>query len=968
MYRAAPLVVFLIFLTAACAERREGNIVVQRGRLDLEPRQIDFGSVLLGDRVTEQIRIENGGGDVLSICLPRIVEEGCPAASGVVPREASFEWPLRDMRWSLGVAESAQFTIGFAPQRAGPFVTALELAHDGADGPVATITLTGEGILPDVAFSTDALDFGSVPLGTTALRSFEIENRTDPPVAVTVEIVTTGTDAFNLAGDPVVTVLPGDTASVPVELSLEEERFFQGKLTLTYCPQCRHEISLGGLGVAPRIAVAPTELVFPPHDSTVAEVAGLEIRSTGSSTLTVTGLVVSTDVAAEFNVTARLPLVLPPGSTATVAVAHRGRVPGIDVGSLTVLSDAWMQPETPVSLVAESHGPNIQIEPRSVDFGVVVPQTSLDRTVLVRNIGDRPLSVSGAQISPPGRISADFGALPATVEPNEALPLTINFAPDDFVRFDATLVVASDDADEPTVSVPLTGLGGDPDACALSPTPASVVIGRRERGVWARHRVLLTNYGPTDCNVSQAVLSGDAAITIAAGTPAQLVVPGNGVASIPIELFTPSYGLVSASLSVTSDDPNQAVATVPISAEAAPEGIRFAPTHVDFGKANPNCRSRQRSVFIHNDTAAGIDVEAVSMNPATPAAFELTPVNVPTTIAPGAAFEIPMRYRPTDTGTGYGLLDVRVNGVDSSIPLRGEGVAGTDLTESFQQRVAATTDVLFVVNNDNQTGNERDDLAAAFPSFLAFAQAEGVDYRIATTSMDLRGNGEQGRFLREQPQQEAIHTPQSVDAAGAFASNVDENGGGNAEGMRAAFLALSDPLLVTDNTGFSRPDALLTVIYVSDEDDESDGDRAAYHRHLEKIVAAKGGRFQALGVVGTEPGVCFSQFGRAEYAPVLIAAIDETGGIAVDMCEDQSQTIPALAPYAFGRTRRFGLTGAPVAPSIQVTVDGSAVPRTDAQGVVQWSYSSQVGAVLFSEPATPPLGANVEITYSLECL
>lgn len=964
----AALIAVLSLAAAGCAGEPDGSIVVREGEVRLEPTEIDFGEVLLGDRVTAKVQLENTGGDVLSLCLPRIVEDGCPAASGIQPPERSFEWPLRDMRWALGVAEASRFTVGFAPVRAGPFAATLELAHDGAGGPVSTIALTGVGILPEIGFSAEALAFGASPLGATETRSFTVENRTDPPVAVTLEIVVTGTEAFDLAGEPTVTVLPAETKTIDVEFTPGRERFFQGELTLTYCPQCRHTISLEGAGVAPRIAVAPAELSFPSHDSTVVEVADLEIRSIGSSTLTVTGLVISDEVASEFGVTAALPLTLPPGSSATVPVEHRGRVPGIDVGSLTVSSNAWMQPETEVSLVAESYGPNIEIEPRSVDFGVVLPSTGVDRTVLIRNTGDRPLTVSGAQISPPGSFSGAFPALPANVAANDTLPLTIHFAPEDLIRYDATLVVASDDADQPTVSVSLTGLGGDPNACALSPTPPAVPAGLRERGVWARHRVLLTNYGPNDCNVSSAVLTGDGAFTIAAGAPAQFVVPGNGVAAVPIELSVPAYGPITASLAVTSDDPNQAVATIPLSAEASSGGVRMAPTYVDFGRVNPTCRSRQQSVFIHNDSAAGVTLEAVAMNPATPATFELTPVGVPATIAPGASLAIPMRYRPTAAGVEYGLLDVRVDGIDSTIPLRGEGVTAADLTETFQQALAPASDVLFVVNNSNQTSAERDDLIAAFPSLLTFAQAEGVDFRIATTSMDLRGSGEQGRFLREAPQQEAIHTSQSVDPAGAFSSNVGANGGGNAEGMRAAFLALSDPLLNTDNAGFSRPDSLLTVIYFSHEDDESAGDRRAYERQMEKLVAARGGRFQALGIVGTEPGQCFSSFGRASYAPTFLAAVERTGGIAVSMCEDQSQTIPALAPYVFGRTRRFDLTGAPVTTAIQVTVDGTAVPRTDAQGAVQWAYSSETGAVLFSPAATPPIGANVSITYSLECL
>jgi hypothetical protein len=155
---------------------------------------------------------------------------------------------------------------------------------------------------------------------------------------------------------------------------------------------------------------------------------------------------------------------------------------------------------------------------------------------------------------------------------------------------------------------------------------------------------------------------------------------------------------------------------------------------------------------------------------------------------------------------------------------------------------------------------------------------------------------------------------------------------------------------------------------VTDEDDQSAGDLLAYERHLANLKAARGGRFQAVSIVDSDPQDCNSTFGSGEYSPTYLAMVDRTGGINSSFCLDWNLSVAAIAPYAFGQTRRFPARGAPVSTSIEVRVDNVVVPRTDGAGIVQWTYSDQSGAVLFSPAAAPAIGAEVRITYALECL
>jgi hypothetical protein len=662
-----------------------------------------------------------------------------------------------------------------------------------------------------------------------------------------------------------------------------------------------------------------------------------------------------------------LPLVLPPGTSATVDVEHLGRVPGIDVATLVVLSDAWMQPEITLSMLAESTGPNIEVVPAALDFGAVRPTATAQRALVVQNSGNRPLTVSGIQISPAGDLNVSPPVLPAVLAPSERMIVPVTFSPLVAGSYQAMLLITSDDADQNSLLVPVSGVGGDPTGCSLSAAPSAIDLGMRERGVTTQHRVELRNVGLQECTLSNAVLTGDAGFSLVAGLPAQLEVEPGESAAIPFELTPGAYGTFQAVLEVTTDDPTQPTATVPISAESRASAVRIAPMSIDFGPVNPSCRSRERSVYVHT-LAAGATVNAVSLDASSSAEFELGALTLPAALNADNSFRVPLYYRPSAEGEDFGILHVTVDGVRSSLPLYGRGTTDNDIDERFTQTFEPRSDVLFVVNNTNSTSAERQRLAAAIPAFFTYGQAQGIDFRVAMVSMEIGFGNDRGRFLAEAPQSEKVITPQSVDPIGAFDSNVTSNGGGNTGGIQSAFLGLSDPLLNVDNSGFLRPDGLLSLIFVSDEDDQSLGDLAAYERHLADLKAARGGRFQAMAIVGTIAGNCNSTFGNADYGPTYLAMVERTGGVSASFCQDWGASVAAIAPYAFGRTRRFDVAGAPVSTSIEVRIDNNPIPRTDAQGGLQWTYSDQSGAVIFSETAAPDFGAQVRVTYALECL
>lgn len=107
---------------------------------------------------------------------------------------------------------------------------------------------------------------------------------------------------------------------------------------------------------------------------------------------------------------------------------------------------------------------DIQANPDDVTFGRVEQNGDLGQVVLVSNVGDDVLTVTNAWIEPADAPYRIDGVLPSSAAPwklrkGEWKPLDVHFAPHTVGVFAATLVIESDDVDEPQLQVPLGGDG-----------------------------------------------------------------------------------------------------------------------------------------------------------------------------------------------------------------------------------------------------------------------------------------------------------------------------------------------------------------------------------------------------------------------------------------------------------------------------------------------------------------------------
>jgi hypothetical protein len=224
------------------------------------------------------------------------------------------------------------------------------------------------------------------------------------------------------------------------------------------------------------IEVMPTSLNFENVIIGGSRSLALTVRNTGTSPLTVSAI----SSNAQFSVVSpTTSFTVSAGGQQTVTVQFTPSAVGAQTATLTITSNAASTPTVTVSLTGNGvapAAPNIDVMPTSLDFGSVTVGQSRDLTLMIRNLGSAGLAVNAITNSnAPFKVAAP--PTPFTVPAGDTITFTVRFAPTAASAQSGILSIASNDPDEATVMVPLTGTGSSSGATlTVSRTPGAAVF------------------------------------------------------------------------------------------------------------------------------------------------------------------------------------------------------------------------------------------------------------------------------------------------------------------------------------------------------------------------------------------------------------------------------------------------------------------------------------------------------------
>lgn len=292
---------------------------------------------------------------------------------------------------------------------------------------------------------------------------------------------------------------------------------------------------------------------------------------------------------------------------------------------------------------------------------------------------------------------------------------------------------------------------------------------------------------------------------------------------------------------------------------------------------------------------------------------------------------------------------------------------------NFAQTVTMNkeVDVLWVVDTSGSMAAHQNNIAAQVSKFVDSLNATGLDYHIGVTSMDMSGSGARGRLVA-QTGTPVVLTKSTPNLIGLLIGRLKlgEVGSATERGREATLEALTLTASGKANSGFLRKDALLNVIFLSNEDDKSD-DLVDYVAELDAIkpplpLGDRSWIAHFLGVMPNDPTCTSAPWGVKLPGYRYIELVDASGGAKESICDaDYSRALTNVKARVLEISTEFPLDRKPIEASIKVYVNGIEIPKSEVNG---WTYRASANAIRFHGTAIPAAGAGIHVAFDPEGL
>jgi len=465
---------------------------------------------------------------------------------------------------------------------------------------------------------------------------------------------------------------------------------------------------------------------------------------------------------------------------------------------------------------------------------------------------------------------------------------------------------------------------------------------------------LIRSVGSNDITVSGVSIMGEDGVSFTVLTPIEdLVLAPEEEQEVEI-LFEPmGANQQLAQAVVQSDDvsePNIPVNLVGIGLiselEITPDPLNFGATYVGCEKGN--------TITLTNVGSESLDVTDIAYAD-TGFAVISTP-NMPFTLDPGSSETVEVgftAYIDEEVGGAFSVTSTEPMGV-RTVDHLGTGIVSARYEQIWENPVDPPSDIVFSVDLSCSMDDDAAALGGEFSTFINELSNYSNDWQIIVANDDDGCN--RGTILRP-------NTPSYSTLFSDYVQGCNNTGiFGSCENpyteslLTVAANAIDNTDQAECNAGFLRQNALLHIIMVSDEPEQSTG---AWSDYVNQVIAKKGNaanvKFSAIA--GDINGGCSQNGKSAEAGTGYWDAVNATGGVFMSFCANWTnpQNLQLLAEASVIMDS-YPLDNPAVDGSIEVYVNGTEVPSG-------WHYDESLNSVVFdSNP--PEEGDHIRIVYS----
>jgi hypothetical protein len=275
-----------------------------------------------------------------------------------------------------------------------------------------------------------------------------------------------------------------------------------------------------------------------------------------------------------------------------------------------------------------------------------------------------------------------------------------------------------------------------------------------------------------------------------------------------------------------------------------------------------------------------------------------------------------------------------------------------DFDSFVQSQATSPMDVLWLIDSSATMSEEQELVALEMNAFVDILVQSQVDVQIGIITADVSDSGALvGEVL-------SLDTPDLGEVL-IDQALVGTSGDRYEKHLESMAMATSAAMLSGSNAGMFRANASLQIIVLTDEDDQSEGNPAAY---MDALIEWKGDQEMAFSAIaGSLPDGCHSLYAEAEAAPRLVDAVEHSGGQFESICEeDFGPVLSSLALGATGMSNHFELSDFPALDSLVVWVDEARIHERPENG---WQYRAGDNSIVMDGMAIPRPGQKVKVEY-----
>lgn len=585
--------------------------------------------------------------------------------------------------------------------------------------------------------------------------------------------------------------------------------------------------------------------------------------------------------------------------------------------------------------------PNILVDPPALAFDDVAVGQQEVQDFTVSNVGGAALDVSDVVVASGETAYAIVDTDRSFVlAPGDVRDMQVRFSPVTSGELYGVIQAVSNDADGRNSTVDLLGGGIEPNILV---EPSSIVFGGLAEGDADVREFTVSNIGPAPLQVTDMqLIDGDGFEVMWSGSAFEL---GEGESVAVDVIFTPNGAEIFDGLvQVVSNDPDGDNSTVTLEGFSLGPDLQVTPASYDFGEAFIPCGD---TVEIELRNVGAADLEITSLDYTSGGMLSLVnPLVLPLTLAPGDATTVSVDFDPAN-GADAGTLSVTSNdpdGVETAEQL-GEGAWMSSQVETFYTPGAPPVDVLIAIDQScSMETDNQDDVEDGFPAFVAELQNVS-DWQLMLVTDAYTGCATNGVLDNTVPNVETLLVNN------AFNRAHDDNGGANRTEklLELADIALSKTGAGNCNEGFLRPGALLHIITISDEPEQSGTSAASWVSTLEGY-ASDPSLLKISGVLDLNNSCGTGASGYTD-------AVSITGGASLDICSSTWGTnFTDIASAVLLGTPTYALAQPADPGTVQVGVNG--VLTTD------FVYDPATQSVTVHSPAIGELDT-VTVSYNV---